>query len=150
MAMNQGHVPVKLYQSAERVTIAAPMPGLEPADILVRVTATGHLELHGKRRGPRQDEMTLLLDEWSVGPYERTLVLPCPVDGSLADVTYGNGVLVVALPKAVQTQTADLAMVAVGLARGQRVGSHGKSVTPTTTEAHRQAKAEAAVAGGTP
>src|SRR5438105_9888604 len=80
-------LPVKMYQTAERLTVAAPMPGLEPADITVRITAEGTLELRGKRRGPRQDDMDLLLDEWSVGPYERTLSLPCHVDGELADVT---------------------------------------------------------------
>jgi HSP20 family protein len=133
-----------MYQSAERLIVAAPMPGLEPPDITVRVTAEGALELRGKRRGPRQDDMDLLLDEWSVGPYERTLALPCHVDGELADVTYGNGVVVVALPKAAQTRPATLSLEAIGLARGQRVGSHGKDLAPTTTEEHRKAKANMA------
>jgi hypothetical protein len=88
--------------------------------------------------------MDLLLDEWSVGPYERTLSLPCHVDGELADVTYGNGVVVVALPKAAQTRPATLSLEAIGLARGQRVGSHGKDLAPTTTEEHRKAKADMA------
>ena len=140
--MEPDGLPVKMYQTAERLTVAAPMPGLEPADITVRIAAEGTLELRGKRRGPRQDEMDLLLDEWSVGPYERTLSLPCHVDGELADVTYGNGVLVVALPKSQQLRPATLNLEAIGLARGQRVGSHGKNFTPTTTEEHRKAKAE--------
>jgi HSP20 family protein len=139
--MDQTHVPVKMYQAGERLTIAAPMPGLEPVDVLVRVTAEGSLELYGKRRGPRQDQMDLLLDEWSVGPYARTLPLPYPVDGTRADVTYGNGVLVVALPRAAQTLAAELTLETVALARGQYVGSHGKEATPTTTAAHRQAQA---------
>jgi HSP20 family protein len=142
--MEAAGLPVKMYQSAERLTVAAPMPGLEPPDITVRVTAEGALELRGKRRGPRQDDMDLLLDEWSVGPYERTLSLPCHVDGELADVTYGNGVVVVALPKAAQTRPATLSLEAIGLARGQRVGSHGKDLAPTTTEEHRKAKANMA------
>ena len=140
--MEPVNLPVKMYQTAERLTVAAPMPGLEPADITVRITAEGTLELRGKRRGPRQDDMDLLLDEWSVGPYERTLSLPCHVDGELADVTYGNGVLVVALPKSAQPRPASLNLEAIGLARGQRVGSHGKDVAPTTTAEHRKAKAE--------
>ena len=139
--MDAAGLPVKMYQSAERLTVAAPMPGLEPPDISVRVTAGGTLELRGNRRGPRQDDMDMLLDEWSVGPYERTLSLPCGVDGELADVTYGNGVLVVALPKAAQTRPATLSLEVIGLARGQRVGSHGKDLAPTTTEEHRKARA---------
>ncbi len=142
--MDGTHMPVKMYQSPERLTVAAPMPGLEPADISVRVTEDGTLALRGKRRGPRQGEMDLLVDEWSVGPYERTLALPCAVDGQLADVTFGNGVLVVVLPKAARTRAADLTLEPIGHARGQRVGSHGKGLTPTTTAAHRDAQAHGA------
>ncbi len=145
--MEPASLPVKMYQTAERLTVAAPMPGLEPADIAVRVTENGTLELRGKLRGPRQDGMALLMDEWSVGPYERTLQLPCAVDGELADVTYGNGVLVVALPKAAQTRAADLNLEAIGLARGQRVGSRGRAIAPITTAEHRQAKAALVGAG---
>ena len=145
--MEPDRLPVKMYQTAERLTVATPMPGLEPADITVRIAPEGTLELHGRRRGPRQDEMDLLLDEWSVGPYERTLSLPCHVDGELADVTYGNGVLVVALPKSQQLRPATLNLEAIGLARGQRVGSHGKDCAPTTTEEHRKAKAEISAMG---
>lgn len=133
--------PIKMYQTAERLTVAAPMPGLEPTDISVRITASGELELLGKLRGPRQDVKVLLLDEWSVGPYERTVALPCCVDGELADVTYGNGVLVVALPKASLTRPAALNLESVGLARGQRVGSRGMALSPTTTAEHREARA---------
>ena len=138
--MDAQGLPVKMYQTNERLIVAAPMPGLEPSDISVLVAEDGRLELMGKRRGPRQDGMDLLMDEWMVGPYERRLMLPCAVDGELADVTYGNGVLVVALPKATQTRAARLNLEAIGLARGQRVGSHGKSITPTTTAQHRQAR----------
>src|SRR5437763_16167549 len=123
--MEPVNLPVKMYQTAERLAVAAPMPGLEPADITVRITAEGTLELRGNRRGPRQDDMDMLLDEWSVGPYERTLSLPCGVDGELADVTYGNGVLVVALPKAAQNRPATLSREDIGLARVQRVGRRG-------------------------
>ena len=145
--MEPASLPIRMYQTAERLIVAAPMPGLEPADIVVRVTGNGTLELRGKQRGPRQDGMDLLMEEWSVGPYERTLPLPCAVDGELADVTYGNGVLVVALPKAVQMRPAELNLEAIGLARGQRVGSRGRDLAPTTTAEHRQAKAALVGAG---
>lgn len=148
MTMEPASVPVKMYQTAERLTIAALLPGLEPSDISVGITDTGTLELRGERRGSRQAGMNLLLDEWSVGPYERTLALPCAVDGERADVTYGNGVLVVALPKAAQTRPARLNLEAIGLARGQRVGSHGRDLAPTTTAEHRQARADLVEANG--
>jgi len=143
--MDTRQVPINMYQSVERLTVVTPMSGLEPTDVSVRVTADGRLELRGKRRGPRQDAMDLLVDEWSVGPYERIVSLPCAVDGRLANVTFGNGVLVIALPKAAQTHAADLSLEPIGHARGQHVGSHGRDVTPTTTAAHRQGQAHGAV-----
>lgn len=139
--MKPANLPIRMYQTAERLIVAAPMPGLEPADISVRIAAEGTIDLQGKLRGPRQEGMELLMDEWSVGPYERTLTLPCAVDGELADVTYGNGVLVVALPKAARMMPAHLNLESIGLARGQRVGSHGRDLAPTTTAQHREAKA---------
>jgi len=135
--MDTKQVPINMYQSVERLTVVTPMPGLEPTDVSVRVTADGLLELRGKRRGPRQDAMDLLVDE-------RTVSLPCAVDGRLANVTFGNGVLVIALPKAAQTHAADLSLEPIGHARGQHVGSHGRDITPTTTAAHRQGQAHGA------
>ena len=40
----------------------------------------------------------LLVDEWSAGVSHRELALPVPVNTACANVTYGNGVLMVALP----------------------------------------------------
>src|SRR5258706_10982733 len=97
---NQGElhtVPVRMYTTDSRIMIAAPMPGLEPDDISVNV-ADAHVTIRGQERGPRQHERDLLLAEWTVGPYERQIELPRPVNGALANATYGNGVLVLALP----------------------------------------------------
>lgn len=35
----QQHIPVKVYRTDERLTVAAPMAGLEPENIVVEVTA---------------------------------------------------------------------------------------------------------------
>jgi hypothetical protein len=50
------------------------------------------------------------------------------VDAELANVTYSNGVLVVALPLAGQTRPARLTLETVGAAHGERIGSHGRPV----------------------
>src|SRR5262245_15020967 len=91
-------IPVKMYRSNDRLVVAAPMPGLEPGDITAEVTADGYLVLDGKLRGVLKGMKGLLLDEWNVGDYHRVLPLAEGVNGELANVTYGNGVLVVALP----------------------------------------------------
>src|SRR5919106_5259395 len=92
-------LPVRVYEGDGRVMVAAPMPGLAPQDISISV-AGDHVTIHGALRGPHQDERTLSVAEWAVGPYHRDLTLLQPVDGTRANATYGNGVLVLALPTA--------------------------------------------------
>ncbi len=118
-------IPVKVYRTADRLMVAAPMPGLEPEDVLVQVTDDGHLILQGELRGMLKNVKELLIDEWSVGEYYRDLPLPNAVDGMHANVTYGNGVVVVVLPISNQTTGANLTVETVGPARGQQVGNTG-------------------------
>ena len=48
-------VPIKLYRTPDRLTVAAPMPGLLPEDITIEVTANRHLGLQGGLRGVPAD-----------------------------------------------------------------------------------------------
>jgi|SRR5579883_2016960 HSP20 family protein len=112
-------VPLKVYRAATgRLTVAAPMAGLEPEDIVIEITADGRLFLDGKVRGTLKDVKELLLDEWSVGAYYRDYTLPDPVDGSQAAATYGNGVLVVTFPIADHTVPARLTLSHTSVAHG--------------------------------
>lgn len=113
-------IPLKVYRTADRLTTAAPMPGLGPEDIEVEVTADGYLVLTGRLRSALKDtDKELLADEWSVGPYRRTFALPVPVDGPGATITYGNGVLVVSLPVAEATRPVKVTLARVGPTRGE-------------------------------
>jgi HSP20 family protein len=114
-------IPVKLYRTEDKVTVAAPMPGLEAENIEVEITPAPCLVLRGALRGALKDVKELVIDEWSVGPYERAVELPGPVDGEAATVTYGNGVVVVALPVAERTRPARLTLEATTPTRGERV-----------------------------
>ncbi|MFL5625248.1 MAG: Hsp20/alpha crystallin family protein [Ktedonobacteraceae bacterium] len=118
-------IPVKMYRTSDRLMVAAPMPGLQPDDILVEVTQGGHLIMQGELRGVLKDVKELLLDEWSVGGYYRDLALPAGVDGEHANLSYGNGVLVVTLPLVSHTLPAQLTLTAVGPSRGERSGNAG-------------------------
>jgi len=119
-------IPVKVYRTSDRLMVAAPMPGLQPEDILIEVTPMGHLILQGQLRGMLKDIKELVLDEWSVGSYYRELALPDGVDGEQANVTYGNGVVVVCLPLVAQTRPARLTLETVAPARGERQGTAGQ------------------------
>jgi HSP20 family protein len=127
--LKQQHIPLKMYRTAERLMVAAPMPGLEPEDIVVEVTANGYLLLHGELRSRLKDVKELLLDEWSAGAYHRELALVAPVNAECANVTYGNGVLMVTLPISEQTIPARLVLKRITPTHGKRRGNAGNPPT---------------------
>jgi HSP20 family protein len=118
-------IPLKVYRTPDRLMVAAPMPGLQPEDVLAEVTSDGRLVLQGDLRALLKDIKELLLDEWSVGSYYRELALPDAVDATQANVTYGNGVVVVAMPISDTTHPARIALETVGPAHGEHAGNAG-------------------------
>ncbi|HEU5228564.1 MAG TPA: Hsp20/alpha crystallin family protein [Ktedonobacteraceae bacterium] len=123
--LKQQSIPLKVYRTKQRVMIAAAMPGLEPENIVVEVTADGNLVLHGELRGRLKGIKELLLDEWSAGVYHREMALIAPVNAECANVTYGNGVLLIALPLSDRTRPARLTLERVTPTHGQRTGNAG-------------------------
>ncbi len=118
-------IPIKMYRTQDRLTVAAPMPGIQPEDLLIRITEKNSLVLQGEIRGVLKDIKEVLVDEWNAGGYYREIVLPNAVDGTHANVTYGNGVVVVVLPLSEKTAIADITVPKVGIDRGGRVGHTG-------------------------
>ena len=116
-------VPVNVYRTPELVTAAALMPAVEADDIRVDVTPAGRLVLCAQLRGALKDVKERLVEEWTAGPYEREIVLPAPVDGEAATLTYGNGVLVVALPVASRTRGTRLRLRPTAPMRGERIAT---------------------------
>jgi len=141
-------MPVKLYMTADRLVVAAPMAGLLPVDVSIEVTGSGHLIVESRPRGALrthqlfdvevtvdrdgdqevwtreqwQESKEVVLDEWSTLGYFRELALPAAVDATLGTATYGNGILVVALPL---SETVRAARVPLGDVRGERVAGVG-------------------------
>ena len=133
-------VPVRVYQSDEHVMLAAPMPGLEPDDISVDVCGAA-VTIRGQERGTGQHQRDLILAEWTIGPYYREVALPQPVDGSLTNATYGNGVLVLSMPKLKAGQSgvgANFKLRPIEATRGERVGHAGKEIQPKTSIEHEK------------
>ena len=130
-ASHQMHsVPAKIYRTPLRVMAAVPMPGLEPADISVEVMSSRALVIRGRQRGELKGLKDELLNDWTAGDYERMIKLPAAVDGELANVTYGNGVLVVALPIASRMRPAHLMLAALSATRGLHAGNMGRPIRP--------------------
>jgi len=91
-------IPVNVFQTPEQIVLVAPMPGLHPNDIEVQVTGDA-VYLRAELRGPHQEEKDYIFHEWSYGPYERIVRLPCGVDAERANASFDNGLLVLSLPK---------------------------------------------------
>jgi HSP20 family protein len=118
-------VPINLFENDRELVVVAPMPGVQPEDISVDVLDDGMLIVRARMHGEGQERIRYLVREWSYGPFERSLQLPVPVDAGRANLTYGNGVLTVALPKADATAPAALAVAPTGHARGMTGGHAG-------------------------
>lgn len=148
----QQAVPLQIHQTDKLIVLAAPMPGLEPQDISV-VVAGNKVTLRGSYRGSRLERGDLIISEWTIGPYYREVILHEAVNGPLTNATYGNGVLVLAMPKldqANQGSYTEFQLDVVEATRGQRVGHTGSDMQPTTTEKHRHRMEQTARGIATP
>jgi HSP20 family protein len=123
--MGAQRLPINVYEEDDRIMVAVPLPGMEPASI--------HLAVDGRRltitadlRGPGQHRTKrYLVHEWTIGPSERTVDLPKPVDAARANVSFDNGVLVVILPAASRPISGEILLNKVGTAKGQTIGHVG-------------------------
>jgi len=106
-ATSRGHVfnspaypAINVWTNDEGQIITAEMPGVQPGDIDLDVTADA-LSISGVRK---QDEVTADARyhrrERSHGSFSRTVQLPFMVDTSKVDASFRNGVLVISLPRA--------------------------------------------------
>ncbi|HEX3220274.1 MAG TPA: Hsp20/alpha crystallin family protein [Candidatus Limnocylindria bacterium] len=118
-------VPVNVFENDRELVVVTPMPGVAAEDISVDVMDDGQLVLRARMHGEGQERRQYVLHEWTYGPFERTVQLPVPVDGTRANLAYGNGVLTVALPKADVTAPAELAVAPTGHTRGVTGGHAG-------------------------
>ena len=74
------------------------------------------------------------MEEWTTGPYYREVELPEPVDGDLTNATFGNGVLILAMPKVAEEvqQLVTFKLEAIDAARGARVAHQGADIKPAS------------------
>jgi len=119
-------VPINLFENDRELMVVVPMPGVAPEDISIDVTDDGHLTVRAAQHGEGQERIAYLLREWSYGPYERTIELPRAVDATRANLTYGNGVLSITLPKADTTSAGQVLVQRTGHTRGVAAGHSGR------------------------
>lgn len=110
-------IPVNVFQTSDQLVLVAPMPGASPDDIDVSV-AGDTVHLRAEFRGPHQEEKHYILREWTYGPYERSIQLPCGVDAERTNASFNNGVLVLNLPKRDVTRPHRITLQTENSARG--------------------------------
>jgi HSP20 family protein len=118
-------VPINIFENDRELMVVTPMPGVAPEDISIDVLDDGGLTVRAAMHGEGQERIRYLRREWSYGPYERTIELPCAVDALRANVTYGNGVLSITFPKAGSTAAGRLLVQRTGHTRGIAAGHRG-------------------------
>lgn len=140
MTAGRQTIPVRVYDAEKHIVLAAPLSGLEPENISVTISGN-EVRIVGEERGPGQHRRRVIVGEWTFGPYYREILLPQAVDGSLTNATYGNGVLVLSMPKAKPGGPAPAAafrLYTIEATRGERVGHAGMQVRPAAMPAHRR------------
>jgi len=140
MVAESQSIPVRIFNADEHIVLAAPLPGLEPENISVTI-AGSKVEIKGEERGPGQHRRDLIVDEWTIGPYYREVSLPQAVDGRLANATYGNGVLVLSMPKQKNDQPAagiNFQLHPIESTRGERIGHSGMDARPAAVSQHEK------------
>lgn len=118
-------IPVNVFENDRELMIVAPVPGVAPEDISVDVTDDGQLTIRAAQHGEGQERINHLVREWSYGPYERTIDLPCAVDAMRANLAFGNGVLTITFPKAGVTSAGRMVVMRTGHTRGIAAGHSG-------------------------
>lgn len=118
-------IPVNLFDNNRELMVVAPMPGVGPEDISIEVTDDGKLTLRARMHGEGQERIDYLTREWSYGPYERTINLPYGVDALRANVSFGNGVVAITLPRTDATTAGRILVERTGQARGVTLGHRG-------------------------
>jgi HSP20 family protein len=93
-------LPVNVWADAERVTVTAEVPGVEPEDVEVSVVGR-RLTLRAERKVPEAGEGGRYhRREREGGRFARAVQLPFPVEGAQVQATLKDGVLTVTLPRA--------------------------------------------------
>ena len=127
-AVPEKHTPMNVYRENERIMVSAPIPGLEPSNIQIRIEGRT-VSIKSEQRGPRQERMGQYVQrEWTAGPYQGVVTLPAWVDVEKANATYDNGVLVIIFPESRVSTSGVIAMEKIGTSKGQLVGHVGKDL----------------------
>lgn len=90
--------PTDVYETEDTLVISMDIAGVRPEEFTVEVSE-GILLISGSRSLPREGKRHYHAMEVQIGPFERRLRLPVPVEPQSLRATYDNGFLEVRLTK---------------------------------------------------
>jgi len=95
---------VDLYEDKDNIVVRAELPGMKKEELTISLHE-GVLTLSGERTREEQYKDTQVCRaECFEGRFQRTITLPCPVQGDKVSASYKDGILTVTLPKPEETK----------------------------------------------
>jgi len=99
-----------LSESEKHLTVAMELPGVDPDDVQIHITA-GVLTVSGEKRQEHQEKASsCLYAERSYGSFRRSLDLPRYANADDVDATCKNGVLTIKIGKRADAQPKRIAL----------------------------------------
>jgi HSP20 family protein len=91
--------PVEVKETPETIHVRMEVPGLEPQDLDIQVTANS-LSISGERKSESRSESDgTIRSEFRYGQFQRVIPLPARIQNDKVDASYKNGILEISLPK---------------------------------------------------
>ena len=100
ISRSAGFPAVNIWTSEDGQVITSELPGFDPEDIDINVSAD-KLVISGERKAePEFENASYHRKERSFGKFQRTLQLPFMIDTNKVDAKFNDGILTVALQRA--------------------------------------------------
>lgn len=90
----------EIHETPEEVTLRMEVPGMEPTDLDVKVTAEA-VAVSGERKSEfRNEDKGMRRSEFRYGRFQRIIPLPARIQNDKVQAEFKNGVLHLTMPKA--------------------------------------------------
>ena len=90
----------EIHETPEEIQLKVEVPGMEPKDLDVKVTAEA-VAITGERKSEiKQDDKGMRRSEFRYGRFQRIIPLPARIQNDKVQAEFQNGVLSLRLPKA--------------------------------------------------
>ncbi len=124
---NTNFIPAaEIQETPEAIKLKMELPGIEPKDLDVKVTAEA-VAIRGERRSEiKHDDKGIHRSEFRYGSFQRVIPLPARIQNNQVQAEFNHGVLTLTLPKAEEEKNR---VVTVNLMNGQSQGNGQSQLT---------------------